>query len=489
MGDVLLLRRRLARLHALDVAVFRRATRNEAPRLDAALYPLSRLADNSKLWMLVSAGLAAAGGRRGRRSSLRGMVSVGITSAVANGLLKPLVRRRRPLATRSDWLTRVAAVPASSSFPSGHSASAAAFAVGATMELPVVGPPLGLLASAVGFSRVRTRVHYPGDVVAGFALGAGIALLTRKLWPVAPDEPAAVSRSFTHRSRGAMADGAGLSIVVNPSAGSDDEIGVADALRTAFPAAEVVEPDDSDGMGAALDHAARATVIGIVGGDGSINAAAERAMRAAIPLAIVPGGTLNHFARDLGITDADDAIAAVRAGELARVDVGMIADKPFLNTASFGSYAELVDAREQLEDRIGKWPAMAVALVRVLRTARPIEVILDGVDTKVWMIFIGNCEYQPAGMAPGWRERLDDGLLDVRYVDGGASFSRLRLVLAVLTGQLGRSKVYRRLLVPELEIRSLEGPLRLARDGETFDGGTTVTVTKHDIGLTVYVTP
>jgi undecaprenyl-diphosphatase len=103
------------------------------------------------------------------------------------------------------------------------------------------------------------------------------------------------------------------------------------------------------------------------------------------------------------------------------------------------------------------------------------------------MIFIGNCEYEPAGLAPGWRERLDDGLLDVRYVEAGSPWCRSRLVAALLTGQLGRSKVYRRCVVRSLEVRSLDGPLRLARDGETFDArGESFTVEKHPSRLAVY---
>jgi undecaprenyl-diphosphatase len=103
------------------------------------------------------------------------------------------------------------------------------------------------------------------------------------------------------------------------------------------------------------------------------------------------------------------------------------------------------------------------------------------------MIFIGNCVYEPPGLAPGWRERLDDGLLDVRYVAAGSPWCRARLVAALLTGQLGRSKVYRREVVRSLEVRSLHGPLRLACDGETFDaGGDAFMVEKHPSRLAVY---
>jgi undecaprenyl-diphosphatase len=206
-----------------------------------------------------------------------------------------------------------------------------------------------------------------------------------------------------------------------------------------------------------------------------------------LPLVVVPGGTLNHLARDLGLAGPEDAVAAVREGHLVAVDLGSIDGKPFLNTASFGSYSDLVDARERLERRIGKWPALIVALVTVLRRAQPLRVELDGQERSLWMIFIGNCTYHPHGFAPTWREHLDDGLLDVRLVDGDQPWGRTRLLLAVLTGRLGRSRVYEERTTDRLHVRSLDGPLRLARDGETFDGGDDIVVCKESEPVSIYV--
>ncbi len=124
--------------------------------------------------------------------------------------------------------------------------------------------------------------------------------------------------------------------------------------------------------------AAGARAIGIVGGDGSINAAASVALEHDCPLVVIPGGTLNHFARDLGVNTVADAIGAVQSGDLVAVDVGTIDGHAFLNTASFGSYSKLVEAREKLEHSIGKWAALAVALFRVLRDDTPFDVTIDG---------------------------------------------------------------------------------------------------------------
>jgi diacylglycerol kinase family enzyme len=356
------------------------------------------------------------------------------------------------------------------------------------MEVPQLGGPLGLAAAAVGWSRVRTRVHYPGDVIAGLAMGAAIAYATKRWWPLSPDAPATV-RPVRNRRPVTDMDGTGLTVVANPSAGTSRRSDVIEVLRGELPAATVTVLDEGVELVAALEMAATSDAIGIVGGDGSINAAAAVALRAGKPLAVFPGGTLNHFARDLGLEGAEDTVDAIRATSLGKVDVGMIDGHPFLNTASFGSYAELVDLREQHEERFGKWPAMAFALVETLRRAKPLDVTIDGTRRSIWLIFIGNCEYGPAGLAPSWRERLDDGVFDVRWAEDTGRFSRARVIAAALTGQLGRAKTYQRALVGSMTVESHSGPLRMARDGETFDGAPSFTVEKNTSRLVTYVPP
>ena len=284
----------------------------------------------------------------------------------------------------------------------------------------------------------------------------------------------------------ARPDGQGLAIVVNASAGSDDGDTQTREIRASLPAATLVFASDDLPLDAALDRSEAAPALGVLGGDGSINAATERAVASGRPLAVFPGGTLNHFARDAGIAKSDDTITAVQRGELMAVDVGLIDGRPFLNTASFGAYADLVDEREKLEGRIGKWAALVIATFVVLRRAEPTKVELNGETRRVWSIFIGNCAYEPPGLAPRSRARLDDGLFDVRYLDGTEARSRSRVLLSLVSGRLARSHVYKRMLVKSLDIRSFDGPLRLARDGETFDGGTDVRIAKHPERLSVY---
>ena len=483
-------RSHLGAVQELDLALFHAVADSHSPLLDAVLPRLSRAANRSGLWLGASLIIALAGGRFGRRAAMRGLISTAATSAIVNIPAKLTTRRRRPPIDRVPLRRRLARLPTSWSFPSGHSASAAAFAVGASIERPVLAGPLGLLATGVGYSRVYTGVHYPGDVLAGMAIGAAVAAATTRVWPVAPVEPARVRSAFAPLEGTTSDDGHGVVIVVNRASGYPFSGDPATQLQQAFPAAEIVQAEPGDDFSKALEDAVeRAAVLGVAGGDGSIGAAASFALAADKPLLVVPAGTLNHLARDLGLATPDDAVRALREGSVVALDVGSIAGKSFLNTASVGSYPELVDARERLEPVVGKWPGVVLGLINVLRRGKPVRVLMNGEERQVWMMFIGNCRYRPHGFAPGWRERLDDGLLDVRYVDGDAPYARTRLVLAVLTGRLGRSRVYHESLERRVSIKCLDGPIRLARDGETFDGPPEFTIEKSARPLAVYLPP
>lgn len=284
----------------------------------------------------------------------------------------------------------------------------------------------------------------------------------------------------------ALPDGDGLTVVVNPSSGPSDPAGFSDEIRQELPAALVVESSSPDVEAELRARVNGCRAIGIAGGDGSVSSAASIAAAARKPLFVVPGGTLNHFARDLGVESVADAARAVREGTAVTVDRGLVDGRTFLNTASFGTYPEVVDARESIERRIGKWPALAVALGRVLRTAEPTEVEIDGCTDRIWLAFIGNCCYEPHGLAPRHRSRLDDGKLDVRLVHAGLPWARTRVIGAALVGRVAHSRTFSRRVVVELRIRCAAGALRLASDGETFEGHAEVVVCKAPEPLTVY---
>jgi len=163
-----------------DRALYRKLAGVHTPWLDAAMRRLSHAANYSRL-SLVSAGLLALTGPRGRRAARSGLIAAFTTSGLVNAVLKPLGRRRRPdRAGARIPLARHVRMPESHSFPSGHAAAAVAFAAGAGREMPAARVPLYALAAAVGYSRVHTGVHYPGDVLAGAALGLAVAGVTTR---------------------------------------------------------------------------------------------------------------------------------------------------------------------------------------------------------------------------------------------------------------------------------------------------------------------
>jgi undecaprenyl-diphosphatase len=171
----MLLRTAVERADDADHWLYRRADAISAPAVDTALEAVTTAADRSALWVGVSVLLLAAGQRR---AAARGMTALLVASAVANLPSKVAADRARPQPYRVPLPRRVTGQPSTGSFPSGHSASAAAFATAVALASPrPVAAPVGVLAAGVCLGRVRTGVHYPGDVLAGAALGATTALL------------------------------------------------------------------------------------------------------------------------------------------------------------------------------------------------------------------------------------------------------------------------------------------------------------------------
>jgi undecaprenyl-diphosphatase len=163
----------------LDVAVYAVIAATPTPALDWIFHRLSRAADQSKLWLGTAAILWALGGARGRRAALNGVASISVTSVVVNAVFKPLSRRRRPQRdTYNVPVARLVAMPRTTSFPSGHAASAFAFVTGVAAALPQAGIPLGAAAALVAYSRVHTGVHYPVDVIAGSVTGVAMTPVT-----------------------------------------------------------------------------------------------------------------------------------------------------------------------------------------------------------------------------------------------------------------------------------------------------------------------
>ena len=177
-----LARRWLDVAHSVDVAAYQAVAATSTPALDGPLRVLSGAANYSRLSMAAAGLLALAGGARGRRAAVAGLASVAVASATANVVAKLATRRRRPARVDLGVLeARHVPMPESTSFPSGHSASAFAFSSGVAHVWPSAAVPLRALAAVVAYSRVHTGVHYPGDVLAGSVLGVGAAAVTTRV--------------------------------------------------------------------------------------------------------------------------------------------------------------------------------------------------------------------------------------------------------------------------------------------------------------------
>lgn len=452
---------------------------------------LSKAANLSVLWLLIAAVLASKKGPT-RRAAFRGIAATAGASAFTNLVGKPLFPRRRPAAHLITPHRRLSDPPTSSSFPSGHAASATAFATAVAMESPLAGIVVAPIATAVAYSRVHTGVHWPTDVAFGSAIGAGMAAATTRWWPLRPDEPARLSHPV---EAPALRDGEDMLVVVNPDSG-DGSDSPEEWVAEHWPKSTVLQPEPHSDLVPGLEEALdsqRASIraLGVAGGDGTVASVASVAARRNLPLAVLPAGTLNHFARDVGLEEPESASRAVDSGEAVALDLSTVAiDRGplrwFINTASLGGYPDMVRLRERWTPRWGKWPAGAAALVRVLYESTPLDLDIDGEHHRVWVLFVGNGSYRPRGFAPTWRARLDDGLLDVRYVRADTRFSRLRFVAAALTGSLHRSRTYVQSDHCTLDVAVRRAPVALATDGEVGPEGRRFHFTAHRDALAVY---
>ncbi|GAB3134193.1 bifunctional phosphatase PAP2/diacylglycerol kinase family protein [Tsukamurella serpentis] len=452
-------------LSDLDRRLFDAVADSPSPLLDLTMRPLSSFADHSKLWMVIAAGMST-GGLSWRRGAVRGLATLAVTSVIVNQGLKRVYPRSRPLFDGVPQ-RRARRQPTSTSFPSGHSAAGAAFAIGVGMENRTAGYALAGLAGAVGLSRVATGAHYPGDVLAGFAVGAGVAVAGARLVPPVDDSRTMIPPPRTERLT-TDPDGDGLVVVLNPASGDGTGTRVAEEIRRDLPRAEIVElTEDSDVEKVIAEVAGRARYLGVAGGDGTVATAAAQAVATGTPLAVFPAGTFNHFAKDIGAETVSAVVDSFRSGRVAHVDVVRLnGEKLLLNTASIGAYPDFVRTRTRYQRRrIGRVTATFRAMRKTLRHSAPVRVRIEGRAAQVSFFFLGNSMYGAPGFVPGRRFRLDDGRLDVRYLEDGHSNATVRLLLSWISGRIRNSKIYRELQAPVVTIESDE-PFRVAHDGE-----------------------
>ena len=237
-----------------------------------------------------------------------------------------------------------------------------------------------------------------------------------------------------------------IAIVLNSAAG----VGTADAARAVIApvfheagiTAEFVMLSKGGDLAALVAGVIESGVNAIVagGGDGTVNGVAAAVVGHDITFGVIPLGTLNHFARDLGIPlDAAEAARVIVAGHAMAVDVAEVNGRVFLNNSSVGLYPRIVQLRERYRARgLEKWIIAAWATLRVTRTSKPLRVQLDIADQRVSrttpLVFIGNNEYRMAGFDAGSRESISAGQLAIYIVATSSQTGFLRLTWRILTG-------------------------------------------------------
>jgi diacylglycerol kinase family enzyme len=230
------------------------------------------------------------------------------------------------------------------------------------------------------------------------------------------------------------------------------------------------------------------------GGDGTLNAVASRLVGTGARLGVLPLGTLNHFAKDLGIPlEPARALQTVALGETLAVDVGEVNGHYFLNNSSIGLYPDIVRDRERQQSRLGrgKWVAFGWAMWGALRRFPFLDVrlVVDGVERRhrTPFVFVGNNAYQMTGFQIGSRERLTDGKLSIYLTERPSRLRLFSLGLRALAGQLHQADDFRVMSAPSLSIATHHRRLRVATDGEVRKLDTPLNYRLHAGALRVIV--
>ena len=267
-------------------------------------------------------------------------------------------------------------------------------------------------------------------------------------------------------------------VIVNAGSGAGNDAALLDRLAqllaAAGVAAEIVRAEGGALAGAvAAAVAKRPRVVVAGGGDGTVSTVAAALVGSEIALGVLPLGTLNHFAKDLGIPlDLADAVAVLARGRIGRVDVGEVNGRIFVNNSSLGLYPDIVRDRERQQKRLGrgKWPALLWASLAALRRYSFLTVSLqvDGKEAlrRTPFVFIGNNEYRMEGFAIGERAGLTDGRLSLYVAQRPGRWRLVLLALRALFGRLRQARDFDAMLATEIVIRNRRPQLRVATDGE-----------------------
>jgi diacylglycerol kinase family enzyme len=269
-----------------------------------------------------------------------------------------------------------------------------------------------------------------------------------------------------------------IAVVLNASSGHGEASKVAARLQEIFQAAgreaHITLAKTGDELQAAVRHAVESRCDTLVagGGDGTINTAASAVLGREITLGVLPLGTLNHFAKDLGIPlDVEEATKLILEGTWCRVDVGEVNGRCFLNNSSLGVYPAIVRLRERYRATLrGKWIAAFWAALTVTRRnpfmAVKLHVEGDAMVRRTPLVLVANNEYRTTGIHAGTRESLARGQLALYVLNAERRPGLLGLALKVLLEGAERVKELDLFTVEEVAVETRRRRLQVALDGE-----------------------
>jgi diacylglycerol kinase family enzyme len=269
-----------------------------------------------------------------------------------------------------------------------------------------------------------------------------------------------------------------IAVVLNDSSGSGDGATAAKRLKEIFAAAgreaRITVAQGGAALRAAAEDAVRSGCAVLVagGGDGTINTAVSALLGGETPLGVLPLGTLNHFAKDLGIPlELDEAARVVLEGVVCRVDVGEVNGRVFLNNSSLGVYPTIVRLRERYQaGGFGKWIAALWASLTVLRRNPFMGVRItaqgEAMVRPTPFVLVGNNEYRMVGLQAGSRDSLVGGHLAVYVLNAERRVGLIRLAWQVLRKGAEQVKELDLLTVDQATIETRRRHLQVALDGE-----------------------
>jgi diacylglycerol kinase family enzyme len=268
-------------------------------------------------------------------------------------------------------------------------------------------------------------------------------------------------------------------IILNVTSGSNGKGGLERRLAEFFAARDIDAHIEVAESGAEITRLVRLALaerdgpIVAGGGDGTVNAVASLLVDTERVLGVLPLGTLNHFAKDLGLPqNPEEAAQILIDGSVVRIDVGEVNGRIFLNNSSLGLYPAIVHKRERLQERLAyrKWPAFAWAALSALSRYPFVEARI-GVENQELVrhspfIFIGNNEYCIEGFDIGARTRLDSGWLWLYAFHETGRWGLVTFALRAILGRLGEERDFDCLRTRHIRIESRRKWLRVAADGE-----------------------